>query len=445
VRGQVPSLPASLAGEPALTRLAGLAATRGISAHLVGGAVRDLLLGRTPVDLDVVVAGEAEALAAELAAATGGTVVPLDDAPPTVRVVEPSGADGSAGRVVDLAAYRGASLMADLALRDFTVNALAAPLAAVAAGERATIVDPTGGLRDLERRRLRMTGERAFDDDPLRALRAFRLAATLGFAIDPATARAAARAGRLDRVAAERRAAEVFRLLAELRAGAHLLRLARAGLLLPALGLSRPPRADWRPALGRLDEWLAAPTAWPASAVPDLDRPLAADRPRAALLRFAQAAGGEAPAAAAALRLSAREVAFVRALEAGRAAIGGAADAEVGEPAWLVRRLVRPLGADAEAALLHAAASLPQRGRGRALRALRALTGRVRPRLAPPRPLSGDDLIGECGVAPGPAVGRLLEWLDEARAAGEVTDRASALAFARAHSARACREGTLPV
>jgi tRNA nucleotidyltransferase/poly(A) polymerase len=427
-------------------RLTGLAATRGVAAHLVGGTVRDLLLGRTPADLDVVVAGQAEALAADLAAATGGAVVPLDDAPPTVRVVLPTGADGSAGRVVDLAAYRGPSLMADLALRDFTVNALAAPLAAVAAGERAQIVDPGGGLRDLERRRLRMTGERAFDDDPLRALRAFRLAAALGFDIDPATARAAAaRAGSLGRVAAERRAAEVFRLLAEPRAGAHLLRLARANLLLPTLGLSRPLRTDWRPALGRLDEWLAVPTAWPASAVPDLDRPLAADRPRAALLRFAQAAGGEAPAAAAALRLSAREVAFVRALEAGRAAIAGAADAEAEEPGWLVRRLVRPLGADAEAALLHAAASLPQRGRGRALRALRALTGRVRPRLAQPRPLSGDDLMRECGVAAGPAVGRLLEWLDEARAGGEVSDRASALAFARAHAARACRDGTLPV
>lgn len=438
-----------LAGEPTLARLAAIAEEQGTALHLVGGAVRDLLTGRVPEDLDLAVGGDVEALARAFADVRPASLVRLDEVPLTIRVIprEP-------GRhvVVDLAAYRARTLEADLRLRDFTINALAVPLGPVVAGEPAAVVDPTGGLADLARRRIRMTGPHAFDDDPLRALRAHRLAATLGFAIDRPTARAAAaRARRLAEVSAERVAVETFRLLAVRDAAPRVGALGRAGLLEPALRLSGPPAAGWRAALERLERMLADPdgTLGPAAgavARAALDRPLAGGRPRAALVRFALVAGPEGPEAARRLRLAAREVAFLETLHAVRGAVAGLSRADARDPAWLVRRVVRRAGDDAEAALLGAlAATQRATARRRIVEALAVLVDVVRPRLAPPRPLSGDDLIAALGVPPGPAVGRLLRWLDEARAAGLVSDRESALAFCRRRAADACRVEEHPV
>ena len=88
---------------------------------------------------------------------------------------------------VDVTRLRGDAIAADLAQRDFTVNAIAVPLADPAAEP----IDPFGGADDLERGVLRAVSERSFADDPLRILRAARLAAQLGFGLDPATARLA--------------------------------------------------------------------------------------------------------------------------------------------------------------------------------------------------------------------------------------------------------------
>lgn len=440
----------ALAADPALARLACLAAARGAPLHLVGGTVRDLLLGRQPADLDLAVGGgHAPDLARAFADAVGGRLVPLDDAFPTVRVVRP-GVPPPAG-VVDLAGYRGSVLAEDLALRDFTVDALALPLDALLAGEAPPPIDPTGGLADLEARVIRMTAARAFDDDPLRSLRAFRLAAALGFRLDPRTARAAAaRAPRLGEVSAERVAAESFRLLALPATRDWLAALRRAGLLAGALRLDGEPPAIRLEALGRLEAVLADPAralgAAAAAAASRLDRRLAADRPRAALLRFLAVAGPAAPRAAERLRLAGREVDWVAGLDAaGPAILAAARRPGPPDPAALVRELVRPLGDEAEAALLLADAAAPRGARTVTRRfvaaALACLAEVVRPRLAAPRPLSGEELMRECGIPPGPAVGRLLAWLDEARAAGLVAGRDEALAFARARLEEACRAG----
>lgn len=441
----------SLAGDPALARLSALAEARGTALHLVGGTVRDLLLGRTPEDVDLVVGGDPEALAAAFVAAEGATtVVRLDEAPLTLRLVRrdvprPTG-------VIDLAAYRAAGLETDLALRDFTVNAIAVPLAPVVAGGTPALVDPTGGLADLGRRRLRMTGPAAFDDDPLRVLRAHRLAATLGFTLDRATGRAAARrAGRLAAVSAERIAGETFRLLTAEDPAGRIGALGRAGLLEAAFGLARPPEVGWRPALARLAALEADPagTLGPGAAALEaaaLDRAIAGGRPRSGLVRFALVAGPQAPEAGRRLRLAGREVGFLETLARVGRAVETLTREEARDPAWLVRRVVHPAGEAAEAALLSALVATPRAAaRHRLTEALDTLANTVRPRLAGPRPLSGDDLVAALGLAPGPPVGRLLAWLDEARAAGVVTDRGSALAFARRRAAEACRPEEHPV
>lgn len=179
---------------------------------LVGGAVRDLLLGRERADIDLVVVGDAAAVAARL----GAEVVEHERfATAKVRLD---------GHEVDIATARAESyphpgalpsvepadeIATDLARRDFTINAIAVPLR----GEP-ELVDPYGGRADLEAGRLRVLHPRSFVDDPTRALRAARYAARFGFEPEPETA-ALLRAADLDAVSGDRREADLLRLAAE--------------------------------------------------------------------------------------------------------------------------------------------------------------------------------------------------------------------------------------
>ena len=177
-------------------------ALAGTPAWLVGGAVRDELMGRPTEDYDVAVAGDPKVAARTLARAAKASSFPLSESFGAWRVV------GAEGWQVDLVALRDGELEDDLRARDFTVNAIARPLAG---GE---LVDPTGGRADLEARRLRMTSEAALGEDPLRALRAIRFAVELSFDIEPATSGAVRRvAPRLPEVAGERIFAELRRVL----------------------------------------------------------------------------------------------------------------------------------------------------------------------------------------------------------------------------------------
>jgi poly(A) polymerase len=175
----------------------------GEEAWLVGGAVRDRLLGRDTDDVDLALPGDPKRHARAIANATGGSAFRLSGAFGAWRVVGP----GNAWHV-DLVTLRDGGIAEDLAHRDFTINAMAEPLAG---GE---LLDPHGGRADLERRLVRMVSERALADDPLRALRAVRIAVELDLSLDPATGRAAAaHAAEIERVAAERVFGEVKRVV----------------------------------------------------------------------------------------------------------------------------------------------------------------------------------------------------------------------------------------
>jgi len=183
-----------------------------VPAYLVGGAVRDLLLGHTGrTDIDIVVEGDVRAIADRL----GGEIRAHDRfATATVRAGDLV-ADLATARTETyerpgaLPNVRPATLEEDLARRDFTINAMAIPLQ----GE-ARLIDPQGGAEDLERGVLRVLHERSFVDDPTRALRAARYAARLGIGLDPETERLLREAD-LATVSADRIEAELRKLAAE--------------------------------------------------------------------------------------------------------------------------------------------------------------------------------------------------------------------------------------
>jgi tRNA nucleotidyltransferase (CCA-adding enzyme) len=200
--------PAALDAYPWLRRLADTSAD---PVYLVGGAVRDLLLGRDRGDVDVVVEGDAAALAQQL----GGAVVEHERFRTAKAEIE--------GVQLDLASARSesyahpgalpevwpAAIEEDLGRRDFTINAMALPLQ----GD-GPLLDPHRGLADLESGRLRVLHQGSFVDDPTRALRAARYAARFEFGLEPET-EALLRAADLETVSEDRRDAELRRIAAE--------------------------------------------------------------------------------------------------------------------------------------------------------------------------------------------------------------------------------------
>jgi len=169
-------------------------------AWVVGGALRDELLGRELVDTDVA-CGNPELAARLYSRLAGGAVFPLSERHGAWRVAFRD------GETVDFTPLHGETIEEDLATRDFTVNAMARPL------EGDGLVDPWGGEADLAAARLRAVGPAIFEDDPLRLLRAVRLEDELGFVLDEETeALARASAGRAAEPAGERILGELERL-----------------------------------------------------------------------------------------------------------------------------------------------------------------------------------------------------------------------------------------
>ncbi|RME34928.1 MAG: HD domain-containing protein, partial [Thermoflexia bacterium] len=199
-----------------------IAAEEGARVWPVGGCVRDLLMGRPRHDWDFAVEGNALGLARAVADALEGSFFLLDEERDIGRAIL-----RQEGRRVELdfARLRGPDLESDLRGRDFTINAMAV-------GPDGELIDPTGGLADLQARLVRAVGPEAFDQDPLRMIRAVRLAAELGFRLEEQTAQWIARCAReLPRSSPERIRDEFARILNSSSVAYYLQVLDELGLM----------------------------------------------------------------------------------------------------------------------------------------------------------------------------------------------------------------------
>jgi poly(A) polymerase len=450
-------------------------ALAGAEAWAVGGAVRDAALGRPVADLDLAVAGDPGAAAKAVAAELGEHAFELSAEFGTWRVVAPG-----RGWQVDVTALKGEGIEADLAARDFTIGATAVPLAG---GE---VVDPFAGLADLGRRSLRAVGPAGFVDDPLRLLRAARLAAELGLEIEPATAGLArASAARAAEPAGERQLAELRQLLGgpdPLRGLALLDDLGLTAVVLPEVealrGVEQGPNhhldvhghtlavlehaLEVEADLGRF----AGERAAEVRAL--LDEPLADDLDRATALRFGalfhdiakpqtraerdgfvgfrghDRAGADVIAGICGrLRASRRLTRHLQALALHHLRLGFMIS-EAPLPPRRVHdylRATEPVAVDVT--LLTIADRLSARGHGpiASPEMVEAHLSLAREMIAaaldwrregpPPPLLRGDELAEELGIEEGPRIGEVLAELEAAQYAGEVGDRAAALDHAR--------------
>jgi tRNA nucleotidyltransferase/poly(A) polymerase len=443
-------------------------------------------------DLDFAVDGDGLATARRVADTLEAAFYPLDVERGVGRVL----AAGSL--TLDFARLRGPDLFADLAGRDFTLNAMALPMDAPD-----TLVDPLHGAADLRGKLIRACSATALTDDPIRAVRAVRLAAQLGFRLEPATRAAVkATAPALGSVSAERQRDELIRCLSR-SAEPAIRALEVTGLLremlpeltaLKGLAQSPPHMLDgWEhtlAVLAHLAEVLAVlGPVHDVDAASDLTlglltvrlgryrgplsahlaAPLTGDRPRqwllmlAALLHdaakpasrsvdpdgrirfFGHEAAGAALAAEVAtrLRFSADEGRYLQTMVAHH--MRPRQLTRAGEPsARAVYRFFRDTGpAGVDIVLLSLADYLAKFGGSPppqdewaghvagCARLLEAFFERRAERVQPPALVTGDDLMAALDLAPGPLIGKLLEGVREAQAAGEVTSREAALACAR--------------
>jgi len=229
--------------EKLLKLISNFASRSNRNVFLVGGFLRDLLLGRETKDLDFVPEGNAEKFASNFASEAGGSFVLLDEKNKVYRVVKQriSKKKGKEIFNLDFSQMRGEKIEDDLLLRDFTINAMAARLDIVEEKlrtftgvklPRESIIDPGGGMVDLRKKLIRKISSRIFNDDPLRLLRGYRLAATLGFTIEKETENEIKqRVNLIKRVARERIRDELFKILSIPQSYRYIRRLNRVGLL----------------------------------------------------------------------------------------------------------------------------------------------------------------------------------------------------------------------
>ncbi len=471
-----------------LTRIHHCLADQEITAYLAGGMVRDVLLGRDVEDIDIAVAGDALEMASRVADDLRGKYIPLDEDNRISRVVL-TVADRK--WELDFTTIEG-SIEQDLARRDLTIDAMAIGLEEMIREPRSpSIIDPFHGQDDLGGGVIRVVSESAFVDDPVRLLRAVRLAAELSFTIDEKTeALIRSQAHLIGNVAGERVREELLRLLVLPHGGQHLRYLEKLGLmggLFPEMtqtkGVTQPKEhywdvfehslrtvqavdfllqeGDWEYGSGEVLEIVP----WSEALAQHFCNEVGHDSTRKSLLRLAallhdiakpqtktvEESGktrflGHAKEGATAvtdimerLRFSAREIKLVEILV--RYHLRPTQMSHEGLPtSRAIYRYFRDTGeAGIDILFLSLADHLAARGENLDLAHWRehaevmayvlARHAEEEKLTAPPKLLNGHDLIELFGLPPGPRFAEILEAVREAQAAGEVTTREEALKY----------------
>lgn len=475
-----------------LATVSALLDKQGIKSYLVGGFVRDLLLGRKTADIDIAVAADALKTAHRIADTLGGKFILLDEVNKVGRVVIVDREAPSGGRwQLDFSTFEG-SIEQDLSRRDFTIDAMAVDLGGLSQDD-VLLLDPFNGKADLKNRIVRAVTDAAFSSDPARLLRAVRLAAELDFIIESQTEALVRRHSQLiTTVAGERVREELLRLLAVPESGRVLPYLDELGLLTAlfpemalAKGVEQPKEHFWDVFEHSLKTVMAvdyilhqgsweyaasevlAVVPWSEALAEHFARPVSGGSTRRSLLKLAallhdvakpqtkavteegrvRFLGHDKEGAALAteimerLRFSGKEVKLVEIVIKYHMRPGQMSQEEL-PSRRAIYRYFRDCGeAGIDILFLSLADHLATRGSKMNLAGWReharlvdyVLTQHAEQEklVSPARLLSGHDLINVFNMKPGPRMGELLEAVSEAQASGEVETREEALALVR--------------
>ncbi|NWF77073.1 MAG: CCA tRNA nucleotidyltransferase [Chloroflexi bacterium] len=502
-----------------LAKIAHLLAIQKKQGYIVGGFIRDLLLGKKTNDIDIAVSGDAIAIARKVAKEIGGKFVLLDGVNNIARVVVIEGEQpGRTSRNqelrgvewhFDFSSFTG-DIKSDLARRDFTINAMALELSQFITARKATttsprksasssaekrrplkLIDPFSGREDLRDKLVRAVSEQIFEADAARLLRAVRLAAELGFTIDPNTESLIRRYSQaITEVPGERVREELVRLLALPRAAYYLRYLDKLGLLLALIpelaeskGVEQPTVHFWDVFEHSIQtvaaiEFLVRESDWEysnedmLSTVPwsdaidrhlsqevssgsdhrvllklgglfhDIAKPMTKsidDIGRARFLGHTKQGASMAANILERLRFSNREIRLVESLVYHHLRPVQMANEELPTPRAIYRYFRDTGEAGIDILFLALADYLASRGPLASMEEWRKhcqlinyiLTEheKQQAKILPVKLIDGDDIMNEFNLAPGPLIGKLLAIVNEAYASGELSTREEALAL----------------
>jgi poly(A) polymerase len=471
-----------------LARLRAFLAPQGIDCYLVGGYIRDRLLGRASLDIDLTVGGDAVDIARQVADVFEAKFVLLDEIHQVARVVL---FQNEERWYLDFATTRG-SIEEDLAKRDFTIDAIAMELDHLAAGwNLVQLIDPLDGLADLEQRLIKIAGNSAFSDDPARLLRAFRLAAEIDFCIVSETETIIKRDRELIKdVKGERIGDELGHILETSRVASSLRHLDEVGLLdliLPELAISKgveqPKEHYWNvfdhslEAVAAVERLLVALTrkgdlldslTFSTDLADHFGKEVAGGRTRRGLIKLAallhdiakpqskridengrmrflghgQQGASTTDSIMERLRFSSREKRMVTKMIEQHLRPGHLSNTDEMPTRRAIYRYFRDTGeVGIDTLFLGLADHLATRGPAlemghwqKHVEVTQYMLSRwfeEKTTVLPPNLIDGHDLIDKFGLAPGPKIGGLLEAVREAQASGEIATKEEALCFVR--------------
>ncbi len=468
-----------------LAHLSGLLKEQDIHAYLVGGFVRDVLLGRETSDIDIAVDVDVLTIAPRIAESLRGKFVLLDEVNRIGRIVIKDW-------TIDVASFEG-RIENDLARRDFTIDAIAVDLNQLASdGPDTQLIDPFGGRLDLDLDIIRPVTDTAFKDDPVRLLRAVRLAAELGFTIDKKTGSEIFMCAHLIVVVpGERVREELLRLLSSSRGGQVFNDMDKLGLLTalipelsPLKGVAQPREHHWDvfehsiKTVSAMDfilhqgvwdyqnESILRRVPWASLMAQYFDQPVNSGSTRRSLLKLAallhdiskpqtkafdengrmRFLGHQEEGAKIVenilerLRFSAREVKLISSMV--QYHLRPTQMSQDNMPTGrAIYRYFRDVGdASIDTLYLSLADHLATRGPGLLMPQWEYHTQLVayvltehfkQKKTAPVKLVDGNDLINVFGMKPSARIGELLEEIREAQASGEITTREEALDYIR--------------
>jgi len=468
-----------------LSQLSRFFSDQHVRGYLVGGFVRDALLGRDTADIDIAISADVIDIGPRIAELLHGKFVLLDEVNKIGRVILPDW-------VIDIASFTG-KIEDDLKRRDFTIDAMAIDLKQIAKNnQRATLIDPFNGQSDLDLGIIKLVSATVFEDDPARLLRAIRLASELDFAIDRKTETEISRSAALiTAVPGERVREELLRLLNTSHGGQVFSEMEKLGLLtalipelMPLKGVEQPKEHHWDVfehsinTISAVDfvlhegVWIhqkkdiLSMVPWSPSIAEYFDQTVSSGSSRRSLLKLAALLHDICKPQTKALDANGR-MRFLGHPETGAEIVQGILERlrfsvkEIKLVTTIVKFHMRPtqLSQDAmptsraiyryfrdvgdasiDTLFMSLADHLATRGPDLILPNWEFHTGLVAYVLkehlkqkitAPSRLLDGNDLMNVCGMKPGAEMGELLEAIREAQAAGELTTREEALAYAR--------------
>ncbi len=406
---------------------------------LVGGAVRDILLGKELKDADIVVKGDALQIAQRFSHQTGGTFVLLDEGFGIARVVKN-------GQSLDISLMRGDSIHSDLAERDLTINAMALPLLHFT--ESAFLIDPFHGKDDVSSGIIRMVSAENLRKDPLRILRVYRFGATLGFRVEESTRGTAKSLGSLLKSVAVERIVEELRHIFGLPASyPTITEMAKDSVLtavFPELDGIHPDGLNHMlMSYKRIEEILHDPGPYFSVSGEPLLKYFETDYRNiclklAALFPDPGIAGG----AAARLKMSRREITYISTIADNLLQTAKLFDAYKDDPSFLstkpATRFFKEIRDDLYPPLIMCAAhAFPIPSREHEMRAfcsalLSKYHGEIRQRMNLLPLINGDDLVRDFQLAPSPRFKKILSTVDDMTLEGAISSKEEALEVVRA-------------